>query len=174
MCGNYWNSLLSRFFYKNFVKSTFLAFLLIKLLKNWFHGKKFRWERISRFSTLHSVERNYGTLVSHFLAKSKIFIKEVTKELISRNIFWVREILCFFHSVCVAHWTAWKNAKFSLTEMFSREISSLVTLLVKTLISRNFCDKSVRVNFRIFHSVHCAQCDEKFTATRKFSPIKSF
>ena len=46
--GNYGN-LLSRIFDKNFVKATFL---LKKLLKNWFHGKKFRWERISRFSTL--------------------------------------------------------------------------------------------------------------------------
>ena len=39
-CGNY---------DKNFVKATFL---LIKLLNNCFHGKKFRWERISRFSIL--------------------------------------------------------------------------------------------------------------------------
>ena len=36
---------------------------------------------------------------------------------------------------------------------FFRQISSLVTSLVKTLISRNFCQKCVRVNFRNFHTV---------------------
>ena len=49
--------------------------------------------------------------------------------------------------------TVWKNAKFSLTEKVFREISSLVTSLVITLLSRNFCQKCVRVNFRNFHSM---------------------
>ena len=47
-CGNYRNSL-SRLFNKNFVKATIL---LKKILKSWFHGIFFQWERISRFSTL--------------------------------------------------------------------------------------------------------------------------
>ena len=34
---------------------------------------------------------------------------------------------------------------------FFREISSLVTSLAKTLLSRNFCQKCVRVNFRNCH-----------------------
>ena len=50
--------------------------------------------------------------------------------------------------------TVWKNAKFSLTEIFSREISSLVASLVKTLLSRDFCQKSVRENSRNFHTVN--------------------
>ena len=37
--------------------------------------------------------------------------------------------------------------------MFFREISSLVTSLVKPLLSRNFCQKSLTVNFRNFHTV---------------------
>ena len=45
-CGNYGNSL-SRFFEINFVKAT-----ILKLQKSWFHEIFFRWERISRFSTL--------------------------------------------------------------------------------------------------------------------------
>ena len=49
--------------------------------------------------------------------------------------------------------TAWKNEKFSLTEKIFREINSLVTFLVKMLLSRNFCQKCVRVNFRYFHTV---------------------
>ena len=49
--------------------------------------------------------------------------------------------------------TVWKNTQFSLTKNFFREISSLVNSLVKTLLSRNICQKCVRVNFRIFHRV---------------------
>ena len=43
--------------------------------------------------------------------------------------------------------TVWKNEKFSLAEKIFREIDSLVTSLVKPLLSRNFCQKSVRENF---------------------------
>ena len=49
--------------------------------------------------------------------------------------------------------TVWKLRKFSLTEIFFREINSLVIYILKTLLSRNFCQKSVRVNFRNFHTV---------------------
>ena len=42
------------------------------------------------------------------------------------------------------HCTVWKFQKFSLTEKIFREINSLVTYLVKPLLSRNFCQKSVR------------------------------
>ena len=49
--------------------------------------------------------------------------------------------------------TEWKNEKFSLTEKKIREINSLVTSLVKTLLSRKFYQKSVRENFRNFHTV---------------------
>ena len=48
-CGNYGNSL-SRIFGKNFVKVTVLLNKL--LIKSWFDEIFFRWERISRFSTL--------------------------------------------------------------------------------------------------------------------------
>ena len=40
--------------------------------------------------------------------------------------------------------TVWKNEKFSLTKKIFRQINSLVTYLVKPLLSRNFCSKSVR------------------------------
>ena len=47
------------------------------------------------------------------------------------------------------------DEKLFLTKIFFREINSLVTyLLVKMLISRNFCQKSVRVNFRNLHTVN--------------------
>ena len=49
--------------------------------------------------------------------------------------------------------TVRKSAKFSLIEKMFRQINYLVILLVKTLLSRNFCQKCVRLNFRIFHYV---------------------
>ena len=35
-----------------------------------------------------------------------------------------------------------------------RQINYLVFSLVKTLLSRNICQRSVTVNFRNFHTVH--------------------
>ena len=49
--------------------------------------------------------------------------------------------------------TVWKNEKFTLTQNFSRQINYLVILLVKSLFSRNFCQKRVRVNFCNFNTV---------------------
>ena len=46
--------------------------------------------------------------------------------MISRNIFWVREIFSFFHTVCI---TVWKNEKFSHWKKF-RQINYLVISLV--------------------------------------------
>ena len=41
---------------------------------------------------------------------------------------------------------------------FLREISSLVTSLVKTLLSRNFYQKSVRANFHEFQTAYFMFC----------------
>ena len=49
--------------------------------------------------------------------------------------------------------TLWKNAKFTLTVKKFRQINYLVILLVKPLLSRKFCQKRVRANFRNFHTV---------------------
>ena len=46
--------------------------------------------------------------------------------------------------------TVRKNEKFNLTEKKFRQIK-LVISLVKPLLSRNFCQKCVRVNFRNFY-----------------------
>ena len=49
--------------------------------------------------------------------------------------------------------TVWKNKKFSRTKKIFRQINSLVTYLVNQLLSRNFCQKWARENFRNFHNV---------------------
>ena len=50
---------------------------------------------------------------------------------------------CNFHSVCTR---LWKNEKFTLTKKFLP--SKQLIYLVNALLSRNFCQKSVRVDFR--------------------------
>ena len=49
--------------------------------------------------------------------------------------------------------TVWKNEKFGLTKKIFRQINSLVICLVKPLLSRNFCWKSVKLKFHNFHTV---------------------
>ena len=49
--------------------------------------------------------------------------------------------------------TVWKNEKFTLTQNDSFSSNQLHTYLVILSLSRNFCRKRVRVNFRIFHTV---------------------
>ena len=66
--------------------------------------------------------------------------------------------LTWFHGKKVAFFvpklfTVWKNEKYTVTQKKFRQINSLVFSLVKTLLSRNFCQKSVTVNFRNFHTV---------------------
>ena len=55
----------------------------------------------------------------------------------------------------VTYKAVWKNEKFSLTKKRKkiRQINSLVTYLVKPLLSRNICQKWVRENSRNFHTV---------------------
>ena len=55
----------------------------------------------------------------------------------------------FFHTHSVEKWKIYSHRN------FFRQINSLVIYLVNALLSRNFCQKSVRVNFRNFHTVEC-------------------
>ena len=60
-----------------------------------------------------------------------------------------------------------KRELLSQRKFFFREISFLVTSLVKTLLSRNFCQKCMRVNFRTMYiqcltSSHANFTKEKF------------
>ena len=85
----------------------------------------------------------------------------VTNLTTNKATFFVKSILFhLFHSSLV-----WKLRKFTVTqcrktrnslsllENFFRQINYLVISLVKPLLSRNFCEKSVRENFCNFHTV---------------------
>ena len=59
------------------------------------------------------------------------------------------------------------------TEEIFREINSLVTYLVKSLLSRNFCQKCVRENSRNFHTVNSSKNGQKWAVRTKYF-ISSF
>ena len=104
--------------------------VLNKLLKSWFDEIFNWWERISRFSTLCTVE--FTKFLNHDFLKNyrenNFFSKEFTKELISRNYFQVIKNLAN-STVCTAH---------------SENYGNLQTLL------------SVRVNFYFHTTLGCA------------------
>ena len=102
----------------------------------------------------------------------------VTIEAISNKEWKFRQINSFaFHKIHSRSPTRhWKNEEFTLlTKIFSRQINSLVIYLLNALLSRNFCQKSVRVNFRNFHSV-CTLCTKNYKNANILkirNPIKS-
>ena len=76
------------------------------------------------------------------------------KSILSKNIKQTTNFTIFFFTKSSNYWnTVWhivekkKNGKFTLTQKIFRQINYLVILLVKPLLSRNFCQKCMRVNF---------------------------
>ena len=76
---------------------------------------------------------------------------------VSRKIRYCSEISEFSHNFKTfssnqVFTVLWKNEKFTVTHKKFRQINSLVFSLVKTLLSRNFCQRSVTVYLRNFHT----------------------
>ena len=101
-----------------------------------FEGTSWKWFQIHvknwvRLFTLHSVEITesycHATVFSQIFRQINVLLKNFTVN--------------------------WFDEKFTLTQNFFRQINYLVILLVKSLFSRNFCQKRVTVNFRNFHTV---------------------
>ena len=121
-----------------------------------FHGKStqcrncnlilsFRLFREINFEESHTVE--IMELYCHdFVAKipsNQLFTKELPFKLIWRKNICLAENFSFFHTVEITE--IYSSQKISSNQLFSN-------LSSKTLLSRNFCLKIVRVNFRNFHS----------------------
>ena len=91
-----------------------------------------------------------------FTLTKKLFVKTTLYKTVTFTKFLPKmreKIPCNFHTVYVD--TVWKNENFSLTQKIIRQINSLViSLVIKTLLSRNFCQKCVRLNRSNFHIVH--------------------
>ena len=84
--------------------------------------------------------------------KITVMLKKLQKSRFHEFFFSIRVPFLF----TVFHTAHWKSRNFTLTEKIFRQITDLVIYLVNMLLSRNFCWKRVRVNFRNFHTVHWA------------------
>ena len=108
----------------------------------------------NRFSDPHC--GNLEILLPQFFhkkfAKVTCLTKEVTKELISRNFCRksIRVNFRGFNTVFAAHYGKTRN---SLPCNFFPSNQFVVKFFSKTLIWRNFCEKTVAMKFRNFHSV---------------------
>ena len=102
------------------------------------------------FCNFHSVQCGK---MKNLVSPKNISSNQLFSNLFSKNVAFTKFLSkkCDFH--IVAQYTVWKNEKFTLTAKIIRQIISLVISLVKTLLSRNFCQKCVRVNFSVFHTL---------------------
>ena len=77
---------------------------------------------------------------SFFAREEKHFIKMFFDRFENISWNWLAITTPIYWS-SVHHIALWKNEKFSLTEKIFRQINFLVICLVKTLLSRNFCQE---------------------------------
>ena len=98
---------------------------------------------------------NCCDLVSHIFGKNfvklTVLLRKLQKSWFNEIFFGETKFFVFLHCAIP---TVWKNEKFGLTNKIFRQFSYLVISLVKTLLSRNFCQKCVRLNRSSFHTVH--------------------
>ena len=82
----------------------------------------------------------------------KISVKSTIPQ-INHSVNWFHEFFSLEKNSCAHTAQCGKRKHLLSTKINFRQINSLVFSLVKTLLSRNFCQRSVTVNFRIFHTV---------------------
>ena len=90
--------------------------------------------------------KNEKFTASHFFSSNQFTAKFFSKTLISRKVCEKRVTVKFSQ-------LRGKTRKSLSPKKIFRQINFLVTYLVKPLLSRNFSQKSVRENFRNFHTV---------------------
>ena len=96
--------------------------------------------------------------LKNFVKSHLIFINILHVKLFHEFLFKWEWNSCF-PKLCV-HCSLWKLRKFTLTEKFHR-INYLVISLVKTLLSRIFFQKCVRLNRSNFHTVQCTVVEKQ-------------
>ena len=119
------------------------------------------WRKISSNDGATVWKNAKFTLIENIFRQITSLVISLVKTLISRKIGQkgVRVNFHNFHTVRFPQYTVekWKNYS-HLTQKIFRQINSLIISLVKSLLSRNFCQiDKVRVNFRNFHTV----CNEE-------------
>ena len=118
----------------------------------------------SKVATQYTLKAIFENCVSTQILREINFVSKVSsygQTLILRKIEW------FLFRLGAHSAEKWKI--YSHWKIF-RQISYLVILLVKPLISRNFCQRSMIVNFNNFHTVEQSQITVGNTA--KFLPFR--
>ena len=100
---------------------------------------------------------------ANFFASNQFRVKLFSIKLLSRK-FCEKMVAVKF---CNFHTTVWKNEKFSLTKKIFRQSNALVISLIKTLLSRNFCQKCVT----LFKSEQFPNCEFIFCNFYVFARI---
>ena len=122
--------------------SRFFREIILKCIVNWFHEIFLFWDHNAEMRTTQWCGNN-GYLLSHFFDKNFVkAMQNLQSSWFHEKNWW--EIIPRFSTL----YNVGKWKKF-------RQINSLVISLVKALLSRNFCQNCVRVNFRIFHTLYC-------------------
>ena len=114
------------------------------------HARIYLLQNRMKFSSKHIKSEHESIFTEHSAVKKDISRNQL--EFISRN-FCVIPFCTYVLSACHTV-EKWKIYSHRSHQNFFRQITSLVIYLVNPLVSRNFCQKSVRVNSRNFHSVH--------------------
>jgi len=112
-------------------------------------------------NSLLTEKKSSNQLFSNFFCKSITFTKFLRKKC-------EREILQFLHCGEAIQCTVWKNEKFTLTEKNISPNQLFSNFHSKMLLSRNFCQKRVRVNFRNFHSAQCGKVKNLLSLKKYF------
>ena len=112
-------------------------------------SRKNRQPKTVHIATVWKLRNFNATVFSHIFRQINVLLKNFTV-----NHFDEKKLYSSFlvFPQCIV--TVWKKEKFTLTKLFFRQINSLVTYLLKPLLSRNFFQKSSRENSRNFHTVH--------------------
>ena len=116
----------------------------------YFHTVIFWFVKLKRVEVI-------GILCHAFFAKNFVKVTVLLNKLLKS---WFDEIFFWWERISRFS-TLWESliihGIFCHSEFLSHpkiQINSLVTYLVKPLLSRNFCQKCLRENFRNFHTVH--------------------
>ena len=96
---------------------------------------------------------NYGDLLSRIFGKNFVKVTDLLKESLNSwfdEIFFSESKFFIFPQHTVEKWKIYSH----LNKIFVCQNNSIVIHLVNAFVSRNFCQKCMRVNFRNFHTVN--------------------
>ena len=114
------------------------------------HIQSLRYSNVYFAWSLRVSSKTKGAYTT-FLNKNSVKLTDFVSNLISRNVFQASEFFSTRHSVVKKT----REILFHKKNFVKSSIISSLIILVKLLVSRNFCQKRVRENIRKFYSALC-------------------